>query len=103
MASKNIITMRKQHRSFTVCQNLSLTQKLEKLAVFVLALFSFVLDATINNSYFYIFYNLIICKFKGEKLCRYLIFFVWTAGNPVNSLLPVQRINRSAIHAEVLI
>jgi hypothetical protein len=42
-------------------------------------------------------------RFKGEKLCRYLIFFVWTAGNPVNFLLPVQRINRSAIHAEVLI
>lgn len=95
--------MRKQHRSFTACQNLSLTQKLEKLAVFVQALFSFVLDAIINNRYFYILYNLIICKFKGEKLCRYLIFFVWTAGNPVNSLLPVQRINRSAIHAEVLI
>jgi hypothetical protein len=59
MASKNIITMRKQHRSFTVCQNLSLTQKLEKLAVFVQALFSFVLDVIINNSYFDILHNCI--------------------------------------------
>jgi hypothetical protein len=40
MASeKDGLSVAQQHRNFTACQNLSLTQKLEKLAVFVQALF----------------------------------------------------------------